>query len=119
MGDYCDYIGIGDPRLDLRELDPKTTVEELQDLANTQMRKVAAELAPIKDRFLGLLVGNHDNKIATKLQHPIHDRFCEYMGAPNLGYSCILTVRIARETGDTQTTRVLKIYAHHGAGGGR
>ena len=119
MGDYCDYIGIGDPRLDLRELDPATTVEELQDLANFQMRKVAAELHPIKDRFLGLLIGNHDNKMATKLQHPIHDRFCEYLGVPNLGYSCILKLHIIRKYGSSQTTRLLKIYAHHGAGAGR
>ena len=119
MGDYCELIGLGDPRLDTRELDPSTTIAELQDLAQSQVRKLAAILEPIKSRCLGLLSGNHEESIARKNYQDVHSRFCSLLETDHsldLGYSAIVRMKFVR---GAQSSVPVKIYAHHGAGAGR
>ena len=74
-----------------------------------------------------LLSGNHEETIRLRHEQDIHWNLLHAVYEPDnafgiqspngydLGYSCIIRLRIKRAA----TSRVLYIYAHHGAGGGR
>jgi hypothetical protein len=117
MGDYVDAICPDDKRQDFRSLDPETKLKELNDLPKKQIREIVSELEPIKERCLGLLTGNHEEKIATKYYTDIHSDLCLHLGVKNLGYSAFVNLKFPRLRKD-KTESVL-ICAHHGFGGGR
>ena len=121
MGDYAECIGPPDKRFDARDLDPATRLAELHDLSNSQLRKLAAILDPIRSRCLGLLSGNHEETMALRYFADVHGRFCELMsndfGPLDLTYSAILRLRFCRCRKNGAIP--VRIWAHHGAGGGR
>jgi hypothetical protein len=84
-----------------------------------QSNGVYEMVAPIKHRCLGLVEGNHENTIENKYHLRVHNSLCEKLQHNkwdlNLGYSAIIKLRIKR----SQHSKVIKIYVHHGAGGGR
>lgn len=123
MGDYSEWIIPGDPRFDFRDLSPEEKAGQLHGMVTEQERGVVAELLPIKDRCLGMLEGNHEHKLTKRLMVPIQDNLCRAIGGAgnnlNLDYSAILKLRLVRKVGSSHTSSTCKIYAHHGAGGGR
>lgn len=66
-------------------------------------------LTPIKDKIVGMLIGNHEFRLEKEGFNPIKT-LSMALGVPYLGYATILNVKIA---GSTYT-----VYATHGHGGG-
>jgi len=128
-GDYADFIGYTDKRFDPDSVAEDVTVKELGDLGRVGMQRVAKELAPIKEKCLGLLLGNHEKKYqqATE-QESLHGWLCTQLGAPSLGYCCLFDIIFARDAsvdvpallwsspGREFHRESFRVFAHHGAG---
>jgi len=123
MGDAIEAINPTDKRSDLAELDPSTTLEQLQDLAYSQIKGIAGELDPIRGKCLGILTGNHEEKLRIRYFADAHARLCELLqndfGDLNLDYSAFIRWKFVRGARNSATSRDVIIWAHHGAGGGR
>lgn len=125
-GDYIEAIVPGDPRMDFSTLRKVFTPKQIQDLMWTQKEGFAQLVKPIRERFLGLGTGNHEKKLFKKSFFDVHSRICEDMSNGfgsgrelDLGYSCLMKLRFIRATPKGHTSRLLKIYFHHGFGGGK
>jgi len=66
-------------------------------------------LKPIKDKIVGMLIGNHEFRLEKEGFNPIKT-LCIALDVPYLGYSTMLNVKVAGK----ETT----VYATHGHGGG-
>jgi hypothetical protein len=123
MGDAVEAINPNDKRMDLADLDPETTLAELQDLGYSQVKRLSRILDPVRGQCLGLLTGNHEEKLRLKYYADIHARLCALLendfGDLNLDYSTFMRWRFARHAKNSSTSRGIIIWAHHGAGGGR
>lgn len=62
MGDYCDFIGLRDPRFDPSQIDSQYKVADLSTLADKQLQQFKDILNPVRDRIIGWLEGNHEEK---------------------------------------------------------
>lgn len=127
-GDYVDFIGYQDKRFDPDAVAEDVTVKELGDLGRVGMTKARDLFAPIKDKGLGLLLGNHEKKYALHTEHEsLHGWLCEELGLPNLQYCAFFDLVFCRKGGVKKPrleTRVepgsartqFRVFAHHGAG---
>ena len=130
-GDYAEFIGNGDKRFDPSSVAEWVPLKKLGDLAKYSMEIVRDYFMPIRHKCLGLLLGNHEYKcLQHNAQQGLHSWLCEELGVRNLGYSAMFHLIFVR----TSRTRkpVLKasppinkhcawgvrVFAHHGAGGG-
>lgn len=128
-GDYADYVSPTDKRWSAGEIDPEITVSDLSCLGRKQADMVLAELKPIANKCIGLLLGNHEAKyISSKEQSNLHAWLCTELGVPNFGYCALFDVVFSRKSSlkrpmltraslhgaDSMTVRNL---AHHGFGG--
>lgn len=66
-------------------------------------------LTPIKDKIIGMLIGNHEFRLEKEGFNPIKT-LCIALGVPYLGYSAVLDVHVGNST--------YTVYATHGHGGG-
>ena len=66
-------------------------------------------LGPIKDKIVGMLIGNHEFRLEKEGFNPIK-ALCLALGVQYLGYSTMLNVKVAG--------KVTTVYATHGHGGG-
>jgi len=73
-------------------------------------------LAPYKERFIGLMDGNHEHTITKHCGTNPMRRLSEKLGCVHLGYSCF--VRLVFHEPDGGRVRTITIKAHHGWGGG-
>lgn len=127
MGDFGEFINYRDKRFDPAELDPEISCADLANLPRVQSDMIARRLFKIRKKCLGLLHGNHEETIRLRHEQDIHWNLLHSVYEPDnafgiqspngydLGYSAIMRVRFKR----ADTSRVLYIYLHHGAGGGR
>lgn len=137
MGDMGEFINMKDKRFDADEIAPEL-LPKIGKLAQAQGENIVEILAPIKDRCLGLLCGNHEETVRLRYEHDIHSHTCAGLyHADNtlgivspedmdLGYSAFVRVKFgmgeswdARAGKNVQRWKQFVIYAHHGAGGGR
>lgn len=110
-GDWFDSITIKDKRYQ-KSMD-STKSDEIID---EQVEGLKDIISSINGRFLGLMTGNHEKKLAQSFgTHPIK-RICKEYNIPFLGYSCFLRLML-HDNGSR--VRTVKFYAHHGYGGGR
>lgn len=136
MGDYAEFIGLGDPRFNPAVFETEITVNDLGQLGKVAMERVRDLFKPIKDKCLGLLVGNHEEKyMMYTAQQQLHDWLCCELGVPNLGYSTLFNLVFVRSSqiklpiqllrrkrpfgvGRLQhhDTWAITVFAHHGAG---
>jgi hypothetical protein len=84
---------------------------------------------PYKSRCLGILDGNHDERIHEKLYYDVIGELANAMQSdcnidpidkicnPRLGYSALIRLSIIGKDSNSDGHE-FKIYAHHGAGGG-
>lgn len=129
-GDYADFIGHHDKRFDPDAVASWVPLKALGDLGKFGMEKVRDLFMPIKDKCLGLLIGNHELKyeLATQ-QESLHHWLVQELNVPYLGYCCLMDVVFCRtNTGKTPTlsltppthgkyaSQSLRVFAHHGAG---
>ncbi len=129
-GDYADFIGYRDKRFDPDAVAPWVSVEDLGNLGERGMKYARDLLAPIKEKCLGLILGNHEKMYALKTEHEqLHGWLCTELGAPNLQYSALFdlvfvrapnvkTPKLVEERPSREDTKShsYRIYIHHGAG---
>lgn len=74
-----------------------------------QLREAAELLAPIADRGLFGIRGNHGNRIDKDAGVGWDEMFCSRVGIPYLGVSALVSIRLKHKS--------LSLYAHHGSAG--
>ena len=118
VGDMIEAIGPFDPRFTMDSIEPKMRIQALID---EQIKDCIRELEPIKSKLLGVCMGNHEFEILRRHGSDPTQRICEGLGVKNLGYSCLLHMTLRPddlEMGKVGGSRIVKLYAHHGWGGG-
>lgn len=110
IGDLYDAIMPNDNRYQ-KSID----AEEGDNIMDKQVARGVKLLEPIKDKIIGLGVGNHERVVIRKCGSDMISRTCEKLGIPNLGYSGLLKLMFS-ESGSR--TRTIIVRYHHGWGGG-
>lgn len=72
MGDYCEYVNLSDKRFDPTVLADWLQMGDLGDLVKAQTDRLLELLQPIAGKCLGLLQGNHEQRIAAKYERDVH-----------------------------------------------
>lgn len=117
IGDQLDCIVPSDTkRFEVSAIAPHyLSSEHPGEILDLQKEELISILAPYKTRILGLLMGNHCQNITKRYGTNIHRQICKELETENLGYSCLLLLKLR----DNATrTRSYVIFAHHGYGGG-
>ncbi len=133
-GDYADYISRKDRRYDPSCLDPSITVKDMGALGRKLATMVRDLLWPIRDKCLGLVYGNHEDKYMNDCeQQDLHAWLCTELSVPNLRYSAIFDLIFVRRPTpkpalyldaklggkrncNNYASHKFRIYIHHGAG---
>ena len=125
MGDYGDLIMPSDPRWaftghDWRRLGFVNGRPTVSNLGVEHRDLVERELAPIKDKCLGLLYGNHEAAFAKYYFIDVARYLAERFGVPMLGYTALYRLEIEIKRGQKDHGQIwpLTIFAEHGAAGG-
>ena len=121
MGDYADFINIRDPRFEPRDLAGWLLGgDELADIARTECDYITALLAPIREKCIGLIAGNHEEKILQHSECDVYSRIVEALAdgknEHRLDHRGIVSLVFSRLGGSKMT---VNIYATHGSIGGR
>ena len=128
-GDYVDCISRNDPRFSPDSVSKKLTISDLGRLGEVGFREVRNTFAPIADKCLGLLIGNHELQyMIRKEQEDRHAWLCMDLGVPNLNYSSFFDVVFVRNGKRIPTLSrsapekeggnraQFRVWCHHGAG---
>lgn len=115
MGDLIDAITRTDPRFDSGGLADWIPIHRANTIAEVELEYAVELLEPIKDKIVGAIVGNHEDKVAKHYGTDIHQRMCTHLGIRNLSYSAL--IRFAFKRANERSS--IDVYAHHGHGGGR
>lgn len=133
-GDYADYIGYTDKRFDPDAMAEWISVKDLGDLGKKCTERVRDLLMPIRNKCLGLLIGNHELKYALRTEHEsLHHWLCQELDVPYLGYCCFFDLHFCltakqktpamkdslpprRGENRHNDSNVFRVFAHHGAG---
>lgn len=122
MGDYCDFVGFRDPRFDPSQIDQNYRISDLKRLAEKQIHHFCKIMAPIRDKCIGYIEGNHDEKWE-RHYHWSPVRYLEQWSGGNsraLSCSAIITIRVRDDVARKGACRyAFDIYAFHGYGGAR
>jgi predicted phosphodiesterase len=117
MGDYVDSINYSDKRFDPRSTDD---IGEIDDISAVQIKNFVELFGPIAGKCLGLLGGNHEEKVRLRYHRDILSDICEKLHVDNLTYSCMMRVYFKRCMDSVRAaSKNIVIFAHHGHGGGR
>lgn len=116
MGDPCEFIAYSDKRFDPRDYDMANPLHNsFQRQADAYVKDVS--IIP-EERRLGLICGNHDDKVTTRYHYDVHSYICEKLSPRpsfSLGYSAFLRLAFKR----ARSSSPFKFCLHHGHGGGR
>jgi hypothetical protein len=132
-GDYGEFIGFGDAkRFDPDAISERVSVKDLGRLGKKTYEGVRDLFDPIKDKCLGLIVGNHEKQyMRRQQQEDLHGWLCTELGVADLGYSCLMDVVFCRASKLTKVpvlratapprsaghaNQSFRVWCHHGAG---
>lgn len=117
IGDQLDCIVPSDAkRFQISGIDPKYLSSDTPDeILDMQRAEFVGIVEPYKDRLLGLLMGNHCQNIIKRYGTNVHRQICKDLGTDNLGYSCLLLLKLREPNG---RGRSYTLFAHHGFGAG-
>src|SRR4030042_2490577 len=134
-GDYIDAITTDDKRWDPTSVNSKRfTIADLARCGMSQMEAAADILSPIKEKCLGMLLGNHEKAYMNhKEQDDLQRWLCKTLGVINLGYCAFADIMFTRSTlpqvkevGSILSHEYLaqgrltalrkRVFLHHGAG---
>lgn len=90
MGDMCESINVTDRRFDWDSVDPAYVVPI------KQYEYVQEKLADFKGQILGVLTGNHDDKLRKNHNGVdfVREFLCKPLKAPYLGYTNMLRIKV-------------------------
>ena len=121
MGDFIDGICYSDKRFDPNEAPDWMMVKDMKDLPLRQAGYFLDLVAPIANKCLFMLHGNHEETVARHYHNDIASHIALSLGVPYLGYSGFVNFFFKWKgegyTKATSTSR--KVFVHHGWGGGR
>lgn len=132
MGDQINAINIHDPRFETSILpdwilsgSPSQIKKNLSDIISTQKRKYVEIFSPIAGKCLGLLKGNHEQKVEKWHERSIHREIVDAMKSQggldhkqelDLGYTGWIVLSLARtDNGKRGGVKTITINVHHGA----
>ena len=131
LGDMADYIAPGDKRFSAEHLDDKAKLN-IGRLGQYYMECVKDLFYPIRDKCLGMLFGNHEEKyFLHNNRDDGHSWLCQEMGVVNLKYCALFDLVFVRRkcSGPKLLLEApphkcgkqvsFRIYTHHGSGGGQ
>ena len=117
MGDYAEFIDPRDNRWD-----PEITSPWVQqgNVISSQRKWVTKLFRPIVDKCVGLIEGNHEEKIRKRTFNDVYMDICEDLGVTPLGYSCFVDFKFRRTPRGKEGGSVTSFVGHfkHGSGGG-
>lgn len=116
VGDLADLILYTDPRYHVMALDANITIDDFRDAIMKAVRKIVDKFEPIKDKCLGVMTGNHEEKASQKYHVDATKQIAERLNVNYLGYSCLMFLAF---TGNAGKSHSVTIYANHGHGGGK
>jgi hypothetical protein len=121
MGDYVEAIKPRiDRRMDFRTLADWIETKDLADIVRVQSHRFLDYVYPIRHKCIGLLVGNHEQKVELRDDQGIVDHMAVELGTKNLSYQCMVRLLIERKIKSKKNpSKEILIYANHGSGGGR
>lgn len=112
MGDYADCIYGSDKRFDIESVDLKYKTPEDQINALYKLFK------PIKHKIIGLLTGNHEEKIRKLAGCDLTRILASKLEVPYIGISSFISLSFHTKKERIHRNKI-NIYAHHGYFGGR
>jgi hypothetical protein len=118
MGDYLEAIKVHDKRFDSKSVDPKY-LSDLENATDMALEDLLEILSPIKGKVLGLLTGNHEEKVRLRDRDDPQRRLCRALDVPDLGYDCLIRWTFKRGSGSADPGRVVFVSASHGTIAGR
>jgi len=104
MGDYAECINKDDRRFDWDSVDRTLATPD------EQFDWLAEVLAPIGDKCLGLLKGNHEYELYQRYNHDYVKDLAKDLGAEPWVYSAFVRLRFNRDRHRTK----FDVYLHHG-----
>jgi predicted phosphodiesterase len=129
-GDYCDAVILKDAmRFDVNTLpnwmlsgDATATRRNMGDMLVAQRSRFLNMVAPIKDKCLGLIEGNHEYSIFKHHNSDHLQMLCDSLDVQNLSDCAFLRWNFGyAKTATNTTTRgsIVNVFICHGRGGGR
>lgn len=115
LGDYADWILLGDKRLRVETLHPEIR-DNLDTATDVQLERLERLFSPIKDKCLGLVEGNHDAKMLKLHSTDVTKRLCKALDVENLGAEALVRLHFEHMKGGAVKSKT--IHLHHGKGGG-
>jgi predicted phosphodiesterase len=123
-GDYCncitpkdlkrfDFQGLADWLLSGSAADIK---EQMQDISKQERDRFCSIVEPIKDRCLGLIEGNHEQKFMQHNNNGHHYLMCDQLGVDNLTDCAFVRLAFRGKSGGGKS---ITVFIMHGMGGGR
>jgi len=88
---------------------------------NSAMETFYNTIFPVKDRILGAITGNHEDRLLKRANFNPLQSLCEMKDIPYCGYSCVIRFRVGRykrKSGRVSPKVEYVFYAHHTTGGG-
>ena len=122
MGDAIDAINYHDPRFNPQEVAEWMKVKDLRNLPLKQADHFLDLVAPIANRCLFAIHGNHEEAVAKYATVDIPHYIANALGVPYLGYSGLVQLRFRGHTnthGNASKNTGRLLFVHHGWGGGR
>ena len=114
MGDYAEFITPSDKRFDPDERSIADWVH-LDNIGHDETQFVSKLFEPIKHKCIGLLYGNHENKMRIYNHENVQKNLCESLGVDNLGYSCFIRFHFKREN-STESHLITGAFTHGSSG---
>ena len=111
MGDLADCITPADRRWDDSVIAPWV---DRQNIAESCRKWLVNLFAPIKDKCIGILEGNHELTMRKTLHVKLTENICGDLGVPYLGYSCFVLFKFSRLKGGSVTSLIG--HFSHGSG---
>ncbi|MHC4121997.1 MAG: metallophosphoesterase [Planctomycetota bacterium] len=124
-GDYTNCITPSDlNRYDVQSLanwiftgDAMNIKEALLDIARQERLRFCEIVQPIKDKCIGLIMGNHEYSLMKHSHNGHHYIMCDELGVPNLTDAAFIRLRFSNKSSGRSATIIVMII--HGHGGGR
>lgn len=81
-----------------------------------QIKLAIKYFKPIKDKVVGIISGNHEQRLSDFVGYDPLSAVCGELGIPYLGMSAVIIFRMKFQS--TRNREVYSIFAHHTTGGG-
>jgi hypothetical protein len=112
MGDAGEYIAPDDKRWTWGKAADWLKID---NMAECTRKRYCEIYEPIRDKCLGRLFGNHEEKFHLHKYGDVHQNICDSLGVANLGFSCFMSFHFKRK--NSKSSRIITGCFTHGDGG--